>query len=269
MKHLLRPNLALLAKRQARDEEYNWFFVTNGLVVNGLFSIDNKGREQVFPLYLYDDDRSSQHALIAGRRLNFSTEFLSELSRNLGAQRESTFQLPDGVVPEEVFQYIYAIFHSPTYRTRYAEFLKIDFPRVPLTSNLDLFRALAALGGELVTLHLMESPALARKMLFYDGPEWPRVEKVSYGDEFVWLDKACTYGFDGMPEAVWNFRIGGYQVCEKWLKDRGPKKGQPGRLLSPEDIDHYQRIVVALHETIRLMGEIDGVIEEHGGWPIA
>ena len=105
-------------------------------------------------------------------------------------------------------------------------------------------------------------------MTVYDGPEWPRVEKVSYGDEFVYLDKACTYGFDGMPEAVWNFRIGGYQVCEKWLKDRGPKKGQPGRLLSPEDIDHYQRIVVALHETIRIMGEIDEAIDEHGGWPI-
>ena len=76
----------------------------------------------------------------------------------------------------------------------------------------------------------------------------------------------------GVPEAVWNFRIGGYQVCEKWLKERQAKGGKnpsPGRVLSDEDINHYQKIIVALSETIRIMGEIDEVIEEHGGWPDA
>ena len=87
------------------------------------------------------------------------------------------------------------------------------------------------------------------------------VEKVTYSDETVWIDKGQTEGFQGVPEDVWYFQIGGYQVCYKWLKDR------KGRVLSVEDITHYQKIVVALNETILLMKEIDGVIEQHGGWP--
>jgi len=89
------------------------------------------------------------------------------------------------------------------------------------------------------------------------------VEKVSYSGETVWIDKAQTTGFKSVPENVWNFHIGGYQVCEKWLKDR------KGRKLTKDDIGHYQKIVVALNETIRLMGEIDKVINQHGGWPNA
>ncbi len=81
-------------------------------------------------------------------------------------------------------------------------------------------------------------------------------------DCVVWLDKAQTTGFRGVPEPVWNFHIGGYQVCEKWLKDR------KGRALSADDIAHYQKIVVALSETIRLMAEIDAVVGQHGGWPL-
>jgi hypothetical protein len=87
------------------------------------------------------------------------------------------------------------------------------------------------------------------------------MEKMIYANGMVWLDKQQTYGFAGVPEAVWNFHIGGYQVCEKWLKDR------KGRTLSKDDIEHYQKIVVAISETIRLMKEIDEVIEKHGGWP--
>ena len=97
-----------------------------------------------------------------------------------------------------------------------------------------------------------------------------KFEKVSYSDETVWIDKAKTRGFKGVPEEVWNFHIGGYQVCEKWLKDRqakGGKNPRPGRVLTDEDVEHYQKIVVALSETIRIMAEIDEVIEAHGGWP--
>jgi RNA polymerase-binding transcription factor DksA len=90
---------------------------------------------------------------------------------------------------------------------------------------------------------------------------------VSWSDNTVWIDKGQSVGFKGVPEAVWQYHVGGYQVCEKWLKDRGPKKGKPGRTLSAEDIAHYQKIVVALSETIRIQKEIDEVIEQHGGWP--
>ena len=104
------------------------------------------------------------------------------------------------------------------------------------------------------------------------GSGEPHVEKVSYSSETVWIDKAKTSGFRGVPNEAWNFYVGGYQVCEKWLKDRqakGGKNPQPGRVLAPEDTDHYQKIVAALIETIRIMREIDEVIEEHGGWPDA
>lgn len=173
----------------------------------------------------------------------------------------------DAFSPEDVFHYIYAVLHSPAYRSRYAEFLKIDFPRIPLPGGPEIFDALVPLGAELVALHLIESRRLDTPMTTFIRAGAPRVEKVSYSENTVWIDKPQTVGFRGVPEAVWNFHIGGYQVCEKWLKDRGPKKGKEGRILSPEDIAHYHKIVVALSETIRIMREIDMVIDAHGGWP--
>jgi predicted helicase len=154
------------------------------------------------------------------------------------------------------------VFHSPGYRSRYAEFLKIDFPRLPLTGNLELFRALARLGGELVALHLLESPKLDQPITEFIGGRNPEDEKITWSRNTVWLDKAQTTGFKGVREDVWHFHIGGYQVCEKWLKDRR------GRTLTNDDLTHYQKIVVSLSETIRLMAEIDAVIEKHGGWPL-
>jgi hypothetical protein len=136
---------------------------------------------------------------------------------------------------------------------------------------LELFRSLARLGNELIALHLMESPRLDRHATTYRGPKKPEVGRVGWSNDTVWLDAeatkkgqlaaAGTIGFGGVLEAVWRFHIGGYQVCEKWLKDR------KGRTLSEDDITHYQKIVVALAETIRIMKEIDDVIEQHGGWP--
>jgi len=175
-----------------------------------------------------------------------------------------------GLTPEDIFHYAYAVFHSPCYRGRYAEFLKIDFPRLPLVGNLEMFRKLAQLGADLVALHLLESPRLNNHITTLIGSDDFQVEKVSYSDETVWIDKATTRGFRGVPEDVWNFYVGGYKVCEKWLKDRqakGGKNPRPGRVLNDDDITHYQEIIVALNETIRLMQEIDAVIEQHGGWP--
>jgi Type ISP C-terminal specificity domain len=130
-----------------------------------------------------------------------------------------------------------------------------------LTEHLELFRALARLGGELVALHLLESPKLDQPITEFIGGRNPEVEKISWSKNTVWVDKEQTAGFKGVREDVWNFHVGGYQVCEKWLKDR------KGRKLLKADIEHYQKIVVALAETIRLMKEIDELIEKHGGWP--
>ncbi len=149
--------------------------------------------------------------------------------------------------------------------------MRREFLEVPL------FRKVAGLGGELVDLHLLESSTLGEASTQFIGKN-RQVTKIGWTPDeggTVWLDgigsgqnyKPGTSGFQGVSEEVWNFHIGGYQVCEKWLKDRSAKKGQPGRILSDEDIAHYHKIIIALTETIRLMAEIDEVIETHGGWP--
>lgn len=223
----------------------------------------------LFPLYIYDSGDALQPRLIEdapgsssrGRRPNLAPAFIAEVEVRLGLKftPDGTGDLRKTVGPEDIFHYMYAMFHSPTYRERYAEFLKIDFPRLPLTRDLNLFRALAAKGSELVALHLMESPRLKKPITRFvgkgDGVVAPRFPK--YDDETVWIND--EQGFEGVPEDVWGFHVGGYQVCHKWLKDRR------GRKLSAEDRAHYAGIVVALKETIRLMEEIDEAIP---GWPL-
>jgi predicted helicase len=193
------------------------------------------------------------------RRPNLSPAFLKALSEKLKLPQDGQHGLPKGITPEDIFHYAYAVFHSPTYRTRYAEFLKTDFPRLPLTSNLKLFHALAAKGANLVALHLMESPKLNDFITEFPMKGSNEVERVRYTDKDkrVWIN-AEQY-FSGAPKAVWEFHIGGYQVCEKWLKDR------KGRKLDIDEINHYQKIIVALNETIRLMTEIDVLIPR---WPL-
>jgi predicted helicase len=235
----------------------------------GHHTVSMKEVNYMFPLYLLPDEEA-QHslALRSEREPNFAPAFLKAVSTTLKVPQKGPHGLPTGLTPEDIFHYAYAVFHSPGYRSRYAEFLKIDFPRLPLTGNLELFRALARLGGELTALHLLESPKLDQPITEFIGTS-KEVTKVGYTNDTVWINAsgtkgnttAGTSGFRGVPEAVWNFHIGGYQVCEKWLKDR------KGRTLTDEDIAHYHKIVIALTETIRLMAEIDQVIETHGGWP--
>ena len=161
-----------------------------------------------------------------------------------------------------MFAYAYAIFHSPSYRSRYAAFLKTDFPRLPLTTDLALFRKLCGLGEALVGLHLMERDGTALARFPVKGSN--EVEKVRYEPEAeggrVWIN--ATQYFAEVPEDVWAFHVGGYQVCEKWLKDR------KGRVLDHGDLKHYCRVVAALGDTIRLMAEVDEVIDASGGWPL-
>ena len=165
---------------------------------------------------------------------------------------------PTGLGPEDIFYYAYAVFHSPTYRERYAEFLKIDFPRLPLTSDVELFAALVKFGAELVSLHLMKSPKLAELMTTFDVDGSDEVAKahpkyVEKGGR-VYINK--TQFFGGVPQDIWDFHIGGYQVLQKWLKDRLRRK------LSLDEKEHYQKIVVALSETARIMVDIDEAIPE-------
>lgn len=246
LKHLMQPNMALLAMRQVvlGNGDYSHFGVTNLIVDNRSF-LSNRGRPSIYPLYLYPETQAEKDmGMIVCP--NLSQSFLDALETKLGYTP----------TPEVIFYYIYAIFHSPTYRTRYAEFLKVDFPRVPLASCDRLFRQLATYGEELVALHLMKSPKLDNLITQFIEDRGDRLvdaghPKFSQGE--VVVNKKGDK-FTGVPEIVWNFHVGGYQVCQKWLKDR------KGRTLSNEDIQHYQRIVVALKETIELMAKIDAAI---------
>jgi predicted helicase len=260
MQHMLTgDNLALITSRMTKGETFRHAQVARTPSEAIVMSPKTSNNGFIFPLFIHENaDNEGVLALgSASGKVNLAGGFRELVSR--------------GTTPEDVFRFIYAVLHSPSYRTRYVEFLKTDFPRLPLSGSLDLFRDVARLGGDLVALHLTISPKLDHFITTFTGPKSPRVERVGWSDDTVWLDAAATkkgqratpgtIGFRGVSEAVWKFHIGGYQVCEKWLKDR------KGRTLSKDDIAHYQKIVVGLTETIRLMKEIDEVIEKHGGWP--
>jgi len=203
----------------------------------------------------------------ADRSSNISHVFVKTFSEkiNMHSIPDGKGDLQQNFGPEDIFNYMYAIFHSSTYRKRYAEFLKVDFPRLPLTSNINLFRDLCIIGDRLVKLHLME--VSGSPLPSYPAKGDNLVDAVRYTEPGqgweqgrVWINKAQY--FEGVSLEIWNFFVGGYQVCQKWLKDR------KGRTLSYEDIEHYQQVVAALDETNRLMQQIDDVIDTHGGWPI-
>ena len=255
-------NLALIATRQVTRPQFEHAYVSRHMIELKACSHDRN--TQVFPLFVTGSDDGLM--LPSGTQANIDSLVYKQLASALKLRVNCcTTQLgeADELSPLRILQFCYAVLHSLAYRKRYFEFLRSDFPRIPLVSNLDLFLVLGRLGGELVALHLIESPKLSKFVTKWVGNGRPQVEKASYSGNTVWLNRARTYGFGGVPEEVWNFRIGGYQVCHKWLKDR------KGRTLSDEDIAHYQKIVVALNETIRIMTEIDEVIDTHGGWPDA
>ncbi len=238
-----------------------YFYATSYPIADGVIRSDNRGGESVFPLYLYPiEKRGLFDEETNERKPNFSDEFIEDFAAKLKLDfvSDGKGNLEKTFAPEDVFNYAYAVFHSPTYRARYAEFLKIDFPRLPLTSNYLLFFELARLGEQLVDLHLLEKD-------IESGVNFPEkgsneVESVKYENEKVWINK--TQYFENIPETAWNFHIGGYQVLQKWLKDR------KGRTLSFDDLEHYSKVVSALSQTIELMSAIDETIEENGGFPI-
>ncbi|MBO1055448.1 MAG: N-6 DNA methylase [Dolichospermum sp. JUN01] len=225
------------------------------------------GASYLSTIYLYPTDTptlfdSPPTNAPGGRKPNLSPEFITELSQKLDLEfifdgkgdKSKTFG------PEDIFNYIYAIFHSPNYRQRYAEFLKIDFPRVPLTSNSALFWELVIKGDKLVKYHLMKETGT--EISTYPIPGSDIVEQVKYNENHqqIWIN-AEQY-FDQVPQSIWNFYIGGYQVCQKWLKDR------KGRELNFDDISHYQNIISIISETIKIMEDVDQIIDKYGGFPL-
>ena len=260
MGHMLAgKNLSLITSRLTKGETFAHTQVTRNISEVICMSPKTSNNGFVFPLYIYQKDMFSKEG-----NPNLNPKFLDDFLGRLGLTfiPEGRGDLETTMGPEDVLSYAYAVFHSATYRQRYVQFLKMDFPRLHLTSNKALFAALVGLGAELVSLHLMESPRLENLITRFPVPGSQVVEKVRYQDSARRVYINAEQYFEGVPLEVWAFTIGGYQVCHKWLKDR------KGRTLTFEDLLHYQKIIVALSETIRVMGEIDAAIDAHGGWPM-
>ncbi len=315
MQHMLeRSNKGIITTRQQSQHGQLWSLIGVSNCIIERCAISNKTKEgnYFFPLYLYPprEDVSNMQSQLhdlspwpegrQGRRPNLDPAFVKDIEQrlgwtfvhdgqgNLGQVAPTTKSIGEKSAatfgPEDILHYAYAVLNAPSYRGRYAEFLKADFPRVPLTSDPHLFATLARLGAKLVGLHTLDynlAPELRKLETSYpirgtdvvanghprylaSGQRDPLTGKpISIGRVYINSSNARkgTSGqyFEGVPPEVWESHIGGYQVCNKWLRDRR------GRALTNADLTHYQRIIVALQETIRLMEAIDDAIP---GWPL-
>ncbi|MEK7098252.1 MAG: type ISP restriction/modification enzyme, partial [Patescibacteria group bacterium] len=210
-------NIGLVTARSNKNPETDHFFVSKHITEAKLG--ESSTQSAVFPIYLYTGDGS--------KTSNLKKEIVSEIEKIVGK-----------TTPEDIFDYIYAVLYSLSYRRKYKEFLKIDFPRVPYPKDKKQFEALVALGSELRGLHLLESPKVNQFITTYPVSGTDTVEKVSYKDGKVFINADQYFG--NVPEIAWNFYVGGYQPAQKWLKDRN------GRMLTNSDIEHYQKMIVAL-----------------------
>jgi predicted helicase len=242
MRHMLEENISLCFMRQvSTSESYSQVLVSEQMVDNRTF-FSSRGIIQQAPLYLYSDtdkkDLFSEHES-SERRPNIKPELFEELKKNYTRK----------VSAEEIFYYIYAILYSNVYRTKYSEFLKIDFPRIPFTNNYKLFIQFGKLGKQLADLHLLKSKDLDKTISKFPKAGDNKVQKLKYENEKMWINDKQF--FDGINIEIWQYQIGGYQVCEKWLKDRKE------RTLSSEEIKTYCKIITSISKTIELQSEID------------
>lgn len=296
-------NLALVSARSNKSDQMDHFFCSRFITETKCG--ESTTQSYLIPLYEYPNsderfDTEDQWPRTNGRRPNLSKAFIEQIVDKLELEfvTDGRGDLHRTFGPDDVFHYAYAIFYSSTYRERYGEQLKGDFPRLPLTTDVELFRQLVMRGVDLVALHLLEdeyegaywnrhnetSPMTQPITRFVRGkngstvgamsksraydPEQKRIyldtSEVREGSYFEFVENISTED----ANETWEFQVGGYQVLHKWLYDRRPQGAEPGRTLTDEELNHYQRVVVALYLTRKLMDDIDEVIEEHGGFPL-
>ena len=292
MRHMLAgENLGLMFMRQvAVNDTYSHFGLSRYIVDNRSF-YSNRGIMSFAPLYTYTPERGiPENSEDAQSRLNepvkrehnLSSAFIESLEESLGLRfvEDGRGDLYKTFGPDDALHYIYAVFHSTAYRKRYDQFLRADFPRVPITGDVDLFRALAGLGCNLAGVHLMESPVPNGALVSYPVTGDNVVERAhpkyfAPGDTLTGEDAPIERGrvyisangrgrrhdkrgqyFEGIAPEVWESRIGGYQPLHKWLSDR------KGRELTFGDVEHYKRIVAALETTAHLVDDVDAAIAD-------
>jgi len=267
MKHFLKDNIGLIIPRQT-TQDYRHNFITNK-IIEGNFTASAKlfGTGSVFPLYLYPTEKDGIFTE-EKRKPNLNQKIVNEIVEKLGLtftnEKEAT---KNTFAPIDILDYIYAVLHSPTYREKYKEFLKIDFPRVPYPKEVKTFWSLVKLGKEVREIHLLESKKVENYITSYEMAENAEKDhnfvttKIGKKDweitnaekqlGRIWINESKY--FDNIPVSAWEFYIGGYQPAQKWLKDRKERE------LKFDDIMHYQKIIVALSETDRIMKEIDKI----------
>jgi predicted helicase len=264
MSNFLSENIGLIISKQFGGHKHFILFVTD--------SINDKSSQPFapyynHPLYVYPKDKDGIFTEET-RKPNLNLEFINEFAVKLGLtftnEKEET---KDTFAPIDILDYIYAVLHSPTYREKYKEFLKIDFPRVPYPKDEKTFWSLVKLGKAVREIHLLESNKVEDYITSYEMAENAENDhnvittKIGKKDweitdtekqlGRIWINESKY--FDNVPVTAWEFFIGGYQPAQKWLKDRKERE------LKFEDILHYQKIIVALTETDRIMKEIDKI----------
>lgn len=251
---LLGTNYALILGRQGQavgSSLWNLAFISKTMSDQNIY---RRGGGLVLPLYIYKDTSSQTSFFNRNRKPNLNMDIVRELEQKLNLTFTPEKEAKAGTfAPIDILDYIYGVLHSNKYRNKYKEFLKIDFPRIPYPENADYFFKIAQLGKQLREIHLLESPVVNEFVTSYPVGGDNEVVKPEYKDNKVYINK--TQYFDNVPEIAWNFYIGGYQPAQKWLKDR------KGRILSYEEVMHYQKIIKALTETHTLMQQIDNIVE--------
>ncbi len=232
------------------NQEFNHVMAVNQIMDIHIIG----GQSYVAPLYLYENDSEQKSFFTQNRKPNLNMDIVKSLETTLGLSFTPEKENTEGTfAPIDILDYIYGVLHSNKYRTKYKEFLKIDFPRIPYPASADYFFKIAKLGKELREIHLMEAPEVKEYITSYGVSSDNEVIKPEYKDNKVYINR--TQYFDNVPEVAWNFYIGGYQPAQKWLKDR------KGRILSYDEILHYQKIIKALVLTNDIMQQIDGIVE--------
>jgi len=260
MRHMLKgENLGLISVRQVAEGVFNHVFISEN-IIECRITLSNKGLAYLFPLYLYSEKekKSRSGGVImmvfeppaqygkADKTPNIAPEIFSMLTKSY--KKTPT--------PEEILYYIYAVLYSTIYRGKYAEFLKIDFPRVPFTGDFKLFKRMMQFGCQLAELHLLKSGLLDSPISKFQGSgKNDFVEKVQYSEKEKRIFINPEKYFDGVAPEIWNYHIGGYQVCNKWLKDR------KRRILTLEDVEVFCKVITALHLTIKIQKDIDRIYE--------
>ncbi|MBF0464220.1 MAG: N-6 DNA methylase [Nitrospirae bacterium] len=250
MQHMVYTNIGLLTCRQQNKAGFHHAFISNEITESCVVSNATREINYLFPLYIYPDRGK-------GMLFEVTAEGVEKQPNIDKIFHEKCYELyGNDVTPEEIFNYIYAILYSETYRVKYAGFLKTDFPKIPFTNDREIFKRMSEYGRELADLHLLNSPELNTPSVRFQGKGDSLIEKITYDDEtsHVYINK--TQYFEGMDAQLWNYQIGSYRVCCKWLKDRTK------RVLLLDEIQMYCKIATAVKMTIKLQHKIDKIYEE-------